>query len=107
MERLVMGIASRGGPSTNKSTGNNLTPERRDRLPPLPFAASSDTGKDQTSATDPAARAGPQRIAGSSHQTVAGDFSSAKSAPWKTIRMIDANIGFVLRSAIDQGNWRS
>ena len=34
MERLVMGIASRGGASTNKSTGNNLTPERRDRLPP-------------------------------------------------------------------------
>jgi hypothetical protein len=32
------------------------------------------------------------------------DFRCASS---QTIRMIDANIGFVLRSAIDQGNWRS
>ena len=83
MEGLVMGIASRRDESTNKSTGNNLTPERRDRLPPLPFAASSDTGKDQTSATDPAARAGPQGIAGSSYQTVAGDFFPPDPPPGK------------------------
>ena len=84
IEGLVMGIASRRDESTNKSTGNNLTPERRDKLNiRVPFAASSDTGKAQASEIDPAARAGPQGIAGSSYQTVAGDFVPPDPPPGK------------------------